>query len=135
MQTYDSLLEQAMGKLPKKAEGSDRFQMPKANIQPAGARTVIINFTDIAGTFRRELDHIQKFILKELATSGELQSGRLVVQGKFRQEVVDKKLELYAKEFVLCPICNKPDTKIIKDDRLLFIKCEACGARQMIKKV
>jgi translation initiation factor 2 subunit 2 len=133
--SYEKLLDQAFEKLPKKSEGSDRFQMPRANVQPAGARTIIINFIDIASVFRREPDHLQKFILKELATSGELQGGRLVVQGKFRPEVVDKKLELYAKEYVLCPDCNRPDTKFIKDDRLLFLKCEACGSRHAIKKV
>jgi translation initiation factor 2 subunit 2 len=135
MQEYEKFLDMAMEKLPKKSEGSDRFQMPRANIQPAGAKTVIINFTDIAGVFRREPDHLQKFILKELATSGEMQGGRLVVQGRFRPEVVDKKIELYAKEYVLCPGCNRPDTKFVREDRFLFLKCEACGSRHTIKKL
>jgi translation initiation factor 2 subunit 2 len=135
MQSYEKMLDMAFERLPKRAEGSDRFQMPRANIQPAGAKTIIINFTDIAGVFRREPEHLQKFILKELATSGELQGTRLVVQGKFRPEVVDKKLELYAKEYVLCPDCNRPDTKFVKEDRFLFLKCEACGSRHTLKKV
>jgi translation initiation factor 2 subunit 2 len=133
--SYESLLDEALGKLPKRSEESDRFQMPRANIQPAGARTVIINFTEIASMLRREPDHLQKFILKELATSGEVQSGRLVVQGKFRPEVVDRKIELYAKEYVICPDCGKPDTKFIKEDRFMFLKCEACGSRHTLKKV
>ncbi len=135
MQPYEKMLDMAFERLPKRSEDSDRFQMPRANIQPAGAKTVIINFIEIASTFRREPDHLQKFILKELATSGEMQGTRLVVQGKFRPEVVDKKLELYAKEYVLCPGCGKPDTKFIKEDRLLFLICEACGSRHTLKKV
>ena len=135
MQPYEKLLDAAFEKLPKRSEGSDRFQMPRANILPAGARTVIINFTEIAGIFRREPEHLQKFILKELATSGELQGTRLIVQGKFRPEVVDKKLELYAKEYVFCPDCGRPDTKFVKEDRFLFLKCEACGSRHALKKV
>jgi translation initiation factor 2 subunit 2 len=135
MNEYEKFLDMAMAKMPKKSENSDRFQMPRANVQPAGARTVIINFTDIAGIFRREPDHLQKFILKELATSGEMQNGRLVVQGKFRPEVVDKKIELYAKEYVLCPECGKPDTKFLREDRFLFLRCEACGWKHPIKKV
>jgi len=135
MQPYEKFLDMAFERLPKRSEGSDRFQMPRANIQPAGARTIIINFIEIASTFRREPDHLQKFILKELATSGELQSGRLVVQGKFRPEVVDKKIELYAKEYVLCPACNRPDTKFVREDRFLFLKCEACGSRHALKKI
>jgi len=135
MDAYEKLLDRAIEKLPKRSEDSDRFQMPRANILPAGARTVIINFTEIAGAFRREPEHMQKFILKELATSGELQGTRLVVQGKFRPEAVDKKIELYAKEYVLCPDCGKPDTKFVREERFLFLKCEACGSKHTIKKL
>ena len=135
MQSYEKLLDEAFTKLPRKSESSDRFQMPKANIQPAGARTIITNFAEIASAFRRKPDHLQKFLLKELATSGELEGSRLVVQGKFRYDVVDRKIELYAKEYVFCPDCGKPDTKFVKEDRYLFLKCEACGSRHVMKKV
>ena len=135
MQDYEKLLDAAIEKLPKDSDSGERFQMPKASIMPAGARTVITNFTEIASTLRRESDHLQKFILKELATSGEMQGNRLVVQGRFRSEVVDKKIDLYAKEYVICQDCGKPDTKIMKEDRHIFLKCEACGSRHIVKKV
>jgi len=135
MQAYEKLLEQAFAKLPKSSESSERFQMPRANILPAGARTIITNFVEIANTLRRKPEHLQKFLLKELATSGELQGNRLIVQGRFRSDVVDKKIELYAKEYVLCPDCGKPDTKFVKEDRYLFLKCEACGSRHVVKKI
>jgi translation initiation factor 2 subunit 2 len=135
MQSYEKLLDQAFGKLPKRSESSDRFQMPRASILPAGARTIITNFTEIASALRRKPDHLQKFILKELATSGELKGNRLVVQGRFRSDIVDRKIELYAKEYVLCPDCGKPDTKFVREDRYLFLKCEACGSRHITKKV
>jgi translation initiation factor 2 subunit 2 len=48
---------------------------------------------------------------------------------------VDKKIELYAKEYVLCPECGKPDTKFLREDRFLFLRCEACGWKHPIKKV
>ncbi len=135
MQSYEKLLNQAFAKLPKKTETSERFQMPKANVQPAGARTIITNFLEIANAFRRNPEHLQKFLLKELATSGEMKGSRLVVQGRFRSEVVNRKIELYAKEYVFCPDCGKPDTKFVKEDRYLFLKCEACGSRHVVKKV
>jgi translation initiation factor 2 subunit 2 len=135
MKSYEKLLDQAFGKLPNKSESSERFQMPRASIQPAGARTIIINFVEIANSLRRKPVHLQKFLLKELATSGELKGNRLIVQGRFRSDIVDRKIELYAKEYVFCPDCNKPDTKFVKEDRYLFIKCEACGSRHVMKKV
>lgn len=135
MQSYEKLLEEAFAKLPKKSESRERFQMPKANILPAGARTIITNFVEISNVLRRKPEHLQKFLLKELATSGEMEGNRLVVQGRFRSEVVNKKIELYAKEYVFCPECGKPDTKLIKEDRYLFLKCEACGSRHVVKKI
>jgi|YelNatPaOPRAMG01_1025707.scaffolds.fasta_scaffold102891_2 translation initiation factor 2 subunit 2 len=135
MQTYEKMLEHAYEKLPKRGESDSRFQMPHAQIQASGAKTIIINFAEIADILRREVSHLQKFLLKELATSGELQGGRLIVQGRFKADVVDKKIELYAKEYVFCPDCGKPDTKFVKEDRFLFLKCEACGARHVIKKI
>lgn len=135
MQDYEKLLDQAMGKMTKKSESLERFQMPRASVQPAGARTIITNFVEIANVLRRRPEHLQKFLLKELATSGELEGSRLVVQGRFRPDVVDRKIELYAKEYVFCPECGKPDTKFVKEDRYLFLKCEACGSRHVSKKV
>jgi translation initiation factor 2 subunit 2 len=135
MQNYEKLLDQAFEKLPKKSESSERFQMPRASILPAGARTIITNFVEIASALRRRPEHLQKFLFKELATSGELKGSRLIVQGRFRSDVVDRKIELYAKEYVFCPDCGKPDTKFLREDRYLFLKCEACGSKRIIKKV
>ncbi|MCD6590808.1 MAG: translation initiation factor IF-2 subunit beta [Candidatus Aenigmarchaeota archaeon] len=135
MESYEKLLDRAYSNLPKNSETGERFQMPKAQILNAGARTIIVNFTELANILRREPQHLQKFLLKELATSGELQGGRLIVQGRFRADVINKKIELYVKEYVLCPDCGKPDTKFVKEDRYLFLKCEACGSKHSLRKI
>jgi translation initiation factor 2 subunit 2 len=132
---YEKLLDDAYRKMPKKESSDERFQMPKSQILAAGAKTILNNVTEITGTLRREPNHFVKFILKELATSGELKGSKLTVQGRFRNDVVDRKIELYAKEYVLCPDCGKPDTKIIREDRYSFLKCEACGSKTIVKKV
>lgn len=135
MEGYENLLEEALKKLPDREASGDRFQMPKSQVIPAGARTIINNITEITGTLRREPDHFVKFLLKELATSGDLKGPKLTVQGRFRNDVVDRKIELYAKEYVICPDCGKPDTKIVREDRYSFLKCEACGSKTIVKKV
>ncbi|MEM5871751.1 MAG: translation initiation factor IF-2 subunit beta [Candidatus Aenigmatarchaeota archaeon] len=134
MEDYEKLLDLAYEKLPKRGESDSRFQIPKTKLQAFGAKTIITNFMEISDILRREPQHIQKFLLKELATAGELESGRLVLQGRFKNDVVDKKIEMYVKEYVLCPDCGKPDTKFIKEDRFLFLKCEVCGSRHVLKK-
>ncbi|MCX8172587.1 MAG: translation initiation factor IF-2 subunit beta, partial [Archaeoglobaceae archaeon] len=32
-----------------------------------------------------------------------------------------------------CKECNAPDTELIKEERVLFLRCLACGAKQPVK--
>ncbi|MEM3439613.1 MAG: hypothetical protein QXG32_01685 [Candidatus Bathyarchaeia archaeon] len=32
----------------------------------------------------------------------------------------------------MCPICKMPDTKLLKEKRLTFLICEACGAKSSV---
>ncbi len=135
MMDYEQLLERGMEKVPKDVRSGERFEIPKAKVMRAGARTIIMNFADIASVFRRDQSHFLKFLLKELATKGEVDGKRLIVLGNFSEDVVNKKIELYAKNYVLCPECKKPDTKLIKEGNYIFLKCEACGARHSVQKI
>ena len=132
---YEKLLKRGLSRVPKKSKETSRFEMPRARVQPAGAKTIITNFMELRGVFRREQGHLLKFLLKELATKGELDGTRLTVIGRFTEDMINRKLELYAKQYVLCPECHKPDTKIIKEGDYWFLKCEACGARHPVSKV
>ncbi len=132
MSNYEEMLKAAYEKLPKRTEEASRFVLPEVQIQPTGLKTTIVNFVDIAQAMRRDPNHLMKFLVKELATSGELEGKRLVVIGKFFKQAVDKKIELYLKKYVYCPECGKPDSKLEKEDRFLFLKCEVCGARSSV---
>jgi len=132
MSSYEEMLKAAYEKLPKRTEEAQRFVLPEVQIQPAGLKTMIVNFVDIAQAMRRDPNHFMKFLVKELATSGELEGKRLTVIGRFFKQAIDKKIELYMKKYVLCPECGKPDSKLEKEDRYLFLKCEVCGARSSV---
>jgi translation initiation factor 2 subunit 2 len=130
---YEDLLKRAMEKVPKKAEETERFTIPKARTEPAGARTIITNFNEVASGLRRDPAHLLKFLLKELATKGEVdKGGRLIVLGRFSDNHINKKIDYYVKTYVICPECGKPDTKLVKEDRYMFLKCEACGAKHSV---
>jgi len=132
--SYEELLKRGMAKVPKNLKEHGRFVAPRAVITPAGARTYIDNFNDIARDLRREPAHLLKFILKELATKGEFEGKRLVVLGRFPETQINAKIDLYIKQYVICPECVRPDTKIVKDGDFHFLKCEACGAKQSLGK-
>jgi translation initiation factor 2 subunit 2 len=135
MSDYDDLLNVCIQKLPKECKDGERFCIPKADVLIQGARTIFLNFYDVANALRRDPKHLLKFFLKELATSYEEKDKKVTFQGRFPGVLMDKKIELYVKNYVLCPNCCKPDTKLMKIDRIDVLKCEACGSRQAVKRI
>jgi len=133
--SYEELLKKGLKKAPKETLSDGRFEIPKVQVLRAGQKTIITNFTEIASHLRREQNHLLKFLLKELATSGELSGPRLTVIGTFSETAVDSKIDKYAKAYVFCTECKKPDTKLVKEGEFVIMKCEACGARHPVPKV
>ena len=133
--SYEELLKRGIKKSQKEADSSERFELPKVQVQRAGQKTIITNFTEITSHLRRDQNHFLKFLLKELATSGELQGSRLTVIGSFSEDAVNSKIDKYAKTYIFCTECKKPDTKLVKEGEYMIMKCEACGARHPVPKV
>lgn len=133
MESYEKLLDEAYGKIKKAGSNRERFEIPKAEGHFEGKKTVITNFSQIASIFRRSPEHLQKFLLKELAAAGQKEGDRLVLNIKVPSSKINQKIEEYAKEFVICRECGKPDTEIFREDRITFIKCQACGAKHSVR--
>ena len=132
MTEYEKLLDEAYTKV-KVVEGREgRFEVPAIEGHIEGKKTIMTNFLNIASYIRRDPDHFQKFILKELATSGQRDGDRLVLNNKIPSSKVNAKIDQYVKEFVICKECGKPDTKIYKEGIVTYIKCQACGAKHSI---
>jgi len=132
---YEKLLEKAYEKLPKVEEKSERFQIPTVETMIQGNQTIIKNFSQICETLRREPKHVLKFLTKELATPAGFDGVRATFQSRIFQRLVQRKLESYIKEYVICKECKRPDTKLIKEDRITFLRCEACGAKAPVKLI
>ena len=131
---YKELLERAYKQLPKEAIKKDeRWEMPSLTSVISGNVTSIKNFVDACKHIRREPKEVMKYLVKELGTQWFIESNALILTGKFNNKTINEKFKRYINHYVLCPICKKPDTKLIKIDRILFIKCEACGARNPVK--
>jgi translation initiation factor 2 subunit 2 len=133
MEDYSKLLDEAYKKVKVVANTGERFAIPKVQGQVQGKNTIITNIAEIANYLRRPLDQITKFLLKELATSGKIQNDRLILHTKLNSSKVNEKIQLYAKELVICPVCQKPDTEITTQKGLKQKHCLACGAYSPIK--
>ncbi|MBW6442195.1 translation initiation factor IF-2 subunit beta [Patescibacteria group bacterium] len=132
---YNKLLENAYKKVKQSEISGERFKVPKIEGYFEGKKTILTNFYQIAVHLRRNPEHFQKFMLKELAASGQKMGDRLVLNIKVPSAKINQKVESYLHEFVLCKECKKPDTEIIKpaQSRISFVHCLACGAKHPIR--
>jgi translation initiation factor 2 subunit 2 len=133
MTDYNELLDRAIDQLPEKVFETKRFTVPRAYSVIQGNRTIIQNFREVADALNRDPQHVLKFLLRELGTAGNLEGARAIMQGKFTHYLINDRIEDYVKRFVMCHECNRPDTKIIREDRIDILKCEACGAKAPLK--
>ena len=115
----------------KKGELKERINIIKPNIFFHGNKTIISNFEQFCNSIRRDKKQVAKFLYKELATSGSVEGGKLVLQT--RSPITEDKIQKYLKNFVYCSECGKPDTVLQREDRFFVLKCEACGARKSVK--
>jgi len=130
---YEKLLEDAYSKIkPIKAENG-RFEIPKVTGQVEGKKTIITNFLQIASYLRRKPEHLEKYLQRELAASSHIDEGRLILNRKLSSAAMNEKINNYVEEFVICKECGKPDTELIKQDRLYFLHCLACGAKHSVR--
>jgi translation initiation factor 2 subunit 2 len=129
---YKKLLTRAKEKLPKISESRMRFQLPQLDIFFEGKTTVFKNFADVAATIRREQQHLFAYLLKELGTAGTIDGKRAIFKGRVPEDKVKHRVDDYISTFVLCEECKRPDTKFVREERVLMLACEACGARRPV---
>lgn len=132
---YETMLKNAMEKLPKNIDEKKRFEMPRVVIMTQGNKTIIRNFGEILSKLRRDGKHLAKFFFKQLATPGNIEGNTLILQRRVQASLLQRKLEDYIKEYVYCKVCNEPDTLLVTEDRITSMKCEACGARSAVRKI
>lgn len=131
--SYEKLLDRAHNQLPPGTLKSDRFEIPRPTCSVVGNRTLVTNFKEICDRLRRDQTHLLRFLAREMATAGAVEGARAVFQGKFGSTIIERLIERYVQEFVRCPVCSQPDTKIVREDRIHFMICEACGAKSPIR--
>ncbi len=131
---YKRFLKKAYKNLPKQVFTSERFEVPAPKSEMVGNRTFLYNFREICDRIRRDQSTVLKFLSKELGTSGVIDGDYAVFKGQFNNEAIKTLLDSFISREVLCPVCNKPDTKVVREGRINFLVCEACGAKSSIRK-
>ena len=133
---YEKLLETAYDSLPETMKSDERFEVPKVDVINEGKMTIIRNFSEVCEKIRREPKDLLKYFLRELGTAGEIDGRRAVFKSKLGEHQIQNRLNSYVETYVICSECGRPDTELIREGRVLMLKCEACGAKRpvMVRK-
>ena len=131
---YEKLLKKIQDKVTRtKAVSTSRFELPKVDIMWQGNRTFFRNFSEFPKILRRDPEKILQYLSREFATPAQFGGDKAVFVGKKDPHEFAALLNRYLKEYVECPTCKSPDTRVDKENRVNFLKCEACGARSSLK--
>ncbi|MEM3431152.1 MAG: translation initiation factor IF-2 subunit beta [Candidatus Micrarchaeia archaeon] len=133
---YEKLLDKAYSELPEKRVTKERLEIPVPETLVQGNKTIVKNFESITNKMRRDPRHVGKFLAKELATSFNIEGGKLILNTKVNDKLLNEKLKQYMEIFLYCKQCKLPDTRLEEVERgLMIMICEACGARSSVPKV
>ena len=132
---YEALLDKAQKELPEQVMHGERFTIEKVKGHLEGNKTVLVNLAKIAKDLGRDIAHLLKYLLRELATPGKYVRGRVILGSKVAASTINKKIKKYSSEFVFCSECNKPDTSLVEDKSVIYLKCQACGAKKPVKNL
>ena len=106
---------------------------PSIDVTWEGKKTILRNFVDFPKALRREPNLILQYLSKEFAVPADRVGDKAIFVGKRDPDDFTRLFGIYLKDYVECPTCHSPDTKVEKENRVSFLICEACGAKSTIK--
>jgi translation initiation factor 2 subunit 2 len=110
-----------------------RLEIPRPSVVWVGNKTILRNFMDYARVLRRDPEKLLMFMAKALATAANMDGERAIFTGRKDEQSVSAVINRYINDFVLCPVCGAPDTRLERVERVYYIVCDACGARSVAR--
>jgi len=122
---------------PELVSNRTRYVMKPPTVYREGTRkTVWSNFAEICKIMKRQPDHVLAYSFAELGTTGSVDGNRrLVIKGRFQPKQIESVIRHYISQYVTCRTCKSPDTQLVKENRLYFMKCNACGSRRSVAAI
>jgi len=134
--SYESLLKRLQSKTVNQTKGSaSRIELPTPQIMWVGNKTIFRNFMDFPKVMRRDPEKVLLYLAKEFGSAAYIAGEKGIFVGKKEPSAFMSLFERYMKDYIMCPVCNSPDTKIERVKRLSFLVCEACGAKSSMKGI
>ncbi|RDI72282.1 translation initiation factor IF-2 subunit beta [Halopelagius longus] len=131
---YADSLDRALDVLPDRSQEQSRLTIPDPEGETDGAFTRLTNLGSIADALSRKPEHVHSFIQRTLGTNGQLDDNRARYSGSFSVSDFDEALDGYVAEYVTCSECGLPDTRLVTENGVDMLRCEACGAFRPVEK-
>jgi translation initiation factor 5 len=115
-----------------------RYKMPavfgKIEGRGNGIKTVIPNIADVGLSLHRDPAEVNKFFGCELGaqTTYSVEADRAIVNGAHTDATLQSLIHRYIESFVLCPNCRLPETDYKIKNEVIYHRCAACGAKEML---
>lgn len=110
--------------------------VPPQVVREGSKKTSFSNVIDICKRMRRQPDHVMQYLFAELGTVGSVDgSQRLIIKGRFQPKQIENVLRRYIVEYVTCKTCKSPNTLLLKENRIYFMKCESCGSQRSVSAI
>ena len=131
---YTNLLDRIKDKLgDTDKESQTRFELPIVDVMWEGQKTFLRNFSEFPKILRRDPQKVLQYLSKEFAVPAEMQGDKAMFVGRRAPDDFTRLFQIYVKDYLECTTCKSPDTKILKENRISFLICEACGAKSTLK--
>lgn len=113
--------------------GKSKTVVKEPIIQSHNRKIYIQNFYSVCNSINRNPQDISTYISKEFNIQTSISGNEaLIIHGNYRKNDIENILRKYIKIYVQCPLCFTQDTKIEKIDRIQFIVCNKCHAKNAI---
>lgn len=129
----NSLIDNIYQNLKELNTNNKKLIIDRPDVQNANKKTFIGNFRSICQKLKRKEDDVRKFFEDEANAKVTIdQNGALIISGIINQIGIQKILTNYIKDYVTCKECNSYDTLIMKENRIIFLKCNKCLSKKAI---
>lgn len=133
--SYEDMLNRAIENLPDELKKAEEWSLPPIELMHEGGRTTILNWKNIIAVLNRDERIVLRFLEHRLGTVGWVQKGRAVLQGIYKRSRINKLMEFFVREYVICDVCGRPHTRLVREKGQWIKKCEACGAWRVVERI
>src|SRR6478609_8374529 len=123
-----------------------RYKMPKIILKHEGkgngVKTVLKNLKEVSKSLSRDVNDLLQYIASELSVCSLQRSDDFIVNGTFKEDIIQDIIYRFICSHVLCDVCENPETTLVtitskkkKDtDTPIYKICAACGNKSQVKK-